>query len=382
MSESDGAGMRDFLVPDLGEGLLDATITGWVVAVGDVVELNQPLCTVETNKAEVEIPSPYAGRIVALGGSEGETLPVGQLLVQIDTGSAPVGQTRTPVLVGYGTDESMDISRRPRAVPKARKLAADLDVDLATVRPGSTTNGIITRDDVLAVAGKPDAVPVRGVQARMATQMVLSRSTIPDAHASVEVDGSGLLRLRDSLAEVARVTPLVLTLRLLVVALGRHRAVNSSWVESADGPQIRAHSDVRLGLAVASERGLVVPAIVDAHAKTLRQLAAEVDDLVSKARAGTLSPAQLGGSTFTVSNFGALGLDEGVPIINYPEAAILGMGSLKPRAVVVDGAVVARPTMKLTLAFDHRVLDGAQAAAFLVDLRGLIEAPETALLDL
>ncbi len=369
--------MSDFLVPDLGEGLQDATITAWAVMVGDVVELNQTLCTVETNKAEVELPSPYAGRVVELGGAEGETLPVGTLLVRIDTGSATL--QRTPVLVGYGTDSGMDRSRRPRAAPKVRKLAADLAVDLHELQPGSGTDGVITRDDVLGASATPaETVAVRGVRARMATQMALSRSRIPDAHASVQVECSALVRLCDRLD----VTPFVLTLRLLVIALARHPMLNATWVESEGEEQIRLHRDVRLGLAVATERGLVVPVVTDAHACTTRRLAAAVDDLVRRARAGTLAPAQLGGSTFTVSNFGALGLDEGVPVINYPEAAILGMGSLEPRAVVVDGEVVARPTMTLTCAFDHRVADGAQAAAFLTDLRGLIESPDTALLDL
>ncbi|TGD85159.1 2-oxo acid dehydrogenase subunit E2 [Mycolicibacterium sp. CH28] len=368
--------MSDFLVPDLGEGLQDATITGWAVAVGDVVELNQPLCTVETNKAEVEIPSPYAGRIVELGGAEGETLAVGTLLVRIDTG--PVEPVRTPVLVGYGTDNGMDRSRRPRAAPKVRKLAADLAVDLSGLQPGSGTDGIITREDVLGAASTPaDTLVVRGAHARMATQMALSRSRIPDAHASVQVDCSALLRLRDRLD----VTPFVLTLRMLLIALGRHPLLNATWVDGDGGAQIRLHSDVRLGIAVASERGLVVPVIADAHRLTTRRLAAAVEQLVGKARNGSLSPAELGNSTFTVSNFGALGLDEGVPVINYPEAAILGVGSLRPRAVVIDDEVVARPTMTLTCAFDHRVADGAQVAAFLTDLRGLIEAPEIALLD-
>ncbi|MGY4711744.1 dihydrolipoamide acetyltransferase family protein [Mycolicibacterium sp. CBM1] len=368
--------MKDFLVPDLGEGLQDATITGWAVAVGDVVELNQILCTVETNKAEVEIPSPYAGRVVALGGAEGETLPVGTLLVRIDAGSAP--ETRTAVLVGYGTDNGMDRSRRPRAAPKVRKLAADLAVDLSSLQPGSGSGGIITRDDVLGASvsvSRAETMVVRGVHARMAAQMSLSRSQIPDAHASVQVDCSALLSLSEGLG----VTPLVLTLRLLVMALGRHPLLNATWVDGAGEAQIRLHSDVRLGVAVATDRGLVVP-VVDGN-RTTRELATAVEDVVMRARAGTLAPSQLGGSTFTVSNFGALGLDEGVPVINYPEAAILGLGSLKPRAVVVDGAVVARPTMTLTCAFDHRVADGAQVAAFLTDLRGLIETPETALLD-
>ncbi|AMO62458.1 pyruvate/2-oxoglutarate dehydrogenase complex, dihydrolipoamide acyltransferase component [Mycolicibacterium phlei] len=395
---------REFLVPDLGEGLEDATITGWSVAVGDEVELNQTLCTVETNKAQVEIPSPFAGRILELGGREGDTLPVGAVLVRIETDVAapepePAPGNRRAVLVGYGADDAMDSSRRTgaaprhrarghraRAKPPVRKLAADLDVDLGAVA-GSGPDGIVTRDDVLAAAGQvpaDDMVPVRGVQAEMAHRMTLSRSRIPDAHGSVQVDGSALLALRDKLRERTGddITPFVLTLRLLTIVLGRHPQLNATWVDTSDGPQIHRHPAIHLGFGVAAARGLLVPVIRDAQTLTTRALAATVTRLIAAAREGTLKPAELQGSTFTVSNFGALGLDEGVPVINYPEAAILGIGSLKPRAVVVDGAVVARPTMTLTCAFDHRVADGAQVAAFLGELRGLIEAPETALLDL
>jgi 2-oxoisovalerate dehydrogenase E2 component (dihydrolipoyl transacylase) len=379
-----GDGVLEFTVPDLGEGLEDATITRWQVAVGDEVALNQVLCTVETNKAEVEIPSPYAGRIVELGGAEGETLSVGAPLVRIAS-SDPVA--RKPVLVGYGTDDAMDGSRRrPRAKPPVRKLAAELHVDMASVAPGSGPDGIVTRDDVLAAVDAPrqDDVPVSGVRLEMARRMALSRREIPDAHASVQVDCSALLRLRDRLAAASAepITPFVLTLRLLTVALGRHPVLNSTWIDTVDGPRIHVHPTVHLGIGVAAPRGLLVPVVPDAPAKTTRELAAAVNRLVAEARAGTLKPTELQGSTFTVSNFGALGLDEGVPVINHPEAAILGIGSLKPRAVVVDGAVVARPTMTLTCAFDHRVADGAQAAAFLGELRDLIESPELALLDL
>ena len=382
--------MRDFLVPDLGEGLEDATITGWQVAVGDEVTLNQVLCTVETNKAEVELPSPYPGRIVELGGAEGQTLSVGTLLVRIATEAPAAG--RQPVLVGYGTDTAMDVTRRPpapdrpRAKPPVRKLAAELDVDLAAVAPGSGPDGIVTRHDVLAAAERPsqqDAV-VSGVRLEMARRMSLSRREIPDAHASVQVDCTRLMQLRDRLAQATTepITPFVLTLRLLTVALGRHPRMNSTWVDTVAGPRIHVHPGVQLGIGVAAPRGLLVPVVTDAQAKTTRELAAEVARLVAAAREGTLKPAELQGSTFTVSNFGALGLDEGVPVINHPEAAILGIGSLKPRAVVVDGAVVARPTMTLTCAFDHRVADGAELAAFLRELRELIESPELALLDL
>ncbi|RAV08750.1 2-oxo acid dehydrogenase subunit E2 [Mycolicibacterium sp. GF69] len=393
--------MMDFRVPDLGEGLEDATITAWSVSVGDEVELNQTLCTVETNKAEVEIPSPYAGRVVELGGGAGETLAVGATLVRIATDAEPPAQKRKPVLVGYGADDAMDHSRRSaappttvgqhrsRAKPAVRKLAAERNVDLGALT-GSGPDGVITRDDVLAAAGTsapgPDMARVGGVQAEMARRMTLSRREIPDAHTSVQVDATSLLRLRDRLrdrtGEEAPITPFVLTLRLLTIALGHHPHLNATWVDTTDGAQVHFHAAVHLGFGVAAPRGLLVPVVGDAHLKTTRELGEAVARLIRDARAGTLKPTELQGSTFTVSNFGALGLDDGVPVINYPEAAILGVGSLKPRAVVVDDEVVARSTMSLTCAFDHRITDGATVAAFMCELRDLIEAPETALLDL
>jgi 2-oxoisovalerate dehydrogenase E2 component (dihydrolipoyl transacylase) len=385
--------VKEFVVPDLGEGLEEVTLSCWRVAVGDDVELNQPLCSVETAKAEVEIPSPYAGRIVEMHGAEGDVLAVGSPLVRIDTapGATPVAtasngelSTHRPVLVGYGADDALDTSRRrPKAKPSVRKLAAELLVDLGDVQPGP--DGLISRDAVLAAAGvgaeRPgvsyDVLPVRGVHAHMAERMTLSRSKIPDAHASVQVDCTGLMRLRDEV-----ISPFVLTLRFVVIALTHNKILNSSWVDGPDGPQVHSHHAIHLGFAVAAPRGLLVPVIADAQDKTTRELAECVARLIREARAGTLKPAELAGSTFTVSNFGALGLDEGVPVINYPEAAILGMGSLKPRPMVLDDTVVVRPQMTLTCVFDHRVADGANVAQFLGELRGLIESPETALLDL
>jgi 2-oxoisovalerate dehydrogenase E2 component (dihydrolipoyl transacylase) len=391
-SPADHDRVKAFVVPDLGEGLEEVTLSCWRVAVGDDVELNQPLCLVETAKAEVEIPSPYAGRIVELRGAEGDVLTVGSLLVRIDaTPEAPQAaasngelSTRRPVLVGYGADDALDTSRRrPKAKPSVRKLAAELLVDLGTVPPGP--DGLVSREAVLAAAGvgaeRPgvsyDVLPVRGVHAHMAERMTLSRSNIPDAHASVQVDCAALMRLRDEV-----ISPFVLTLRFLVIALTHNKILNSTWVDGPDGPQVHSHHAIHLGFAVAAPRGLLVPVVTDAQDKTTRELAECVARLIREARAGTLQPAELAGSTFTVSNFGALGLDDGVPVINYPEAAILGMGSLKPRPTVLDDTLVIRPQMRLTCVFDHRVADGAQVAKFLGELRRLIESPETALLDL
>jgi 2-oxoisovalerate dehydrogenase E2 component (dihydrolipoyl transacylase) len=405
--------VKAFVVPDLGEGLEEVTLSCWRVAIGDDVELNQPLCSVETAKAEVEIPSPYAGRILEIRGAEGDVLAVGSLLVRIDTtpgatdeaprpAANPVAatasngesSTRRPILVGYGADDALDTSRRrPKAKPSVRKLAAELLVDLGDVPPGP--DGLISREAVLAAAGvgaeRPgvsyDVLPVRGVHAHMAERMTLSRSNIPDAHASVQVDCTALMRLRDRLSAAVGdgdkvITPFLLTLRLLVITLTHNKILNSTWVDGPDGPQVHSHHAIHLGFAVAAPRGLLVPVVADAQDKTTRELAECVARLIREAHAGTLKPGELAGSTFTVSNFGALGLDDGVPVINHPEAAILGMGSLKPRPMVVDDTIVIRPQMTLTCVFDHRVADGADVARFLGELRRLIESPETALLDL
>ena len=387
--------VKSFRVPDLGEGLEEVTVTCWNVTVGDDVELNQTLCSVETAKAQVEIPSPYTGRIVEMGGAEGDVLTVGAVLVRIDTAprdgaaaAARNGEATVPTLVGYGADAGIDASRRrnrPLAAPPVRKLAKDLAVDLASLQRGG--DGVITRADVLAAAhasgAEADVRPVRGVQARMAEKMTLSHREIPAAKVSVEVDCTALLGLRERFRSAHQeITPFVLTLRMLVIALTHNMILNSTWVDSSEGPQVHGHPGVHLGFGVATERGLLVPVITDAQNKTTRELAGRTAELITGAREGTLTPTELRGSTFSVSNFGALGVDDGVPVINHPEAAILGMGAIKPRPVAVGDEVVVRPTMTLTCVFDHRVADGAQVAQFICELRGLIESPEAALLDL
>ncbi len=418
--------VKQFMLPDLGEGLTEAALVQWRVEVGDHVNLNDVLCSVETAKAEVELPSPFAGRVSRRHGTEGDVLEVGSVLVEIDIAPASPAAPRTngsqppacdsappttaSVLVGYGADATADTSRRrgghrgrsgrgrAPVAPPARKLAAELRLDLTDVKPG--LSGVITREDVLAAAavagrdeadGKPgrgyDILPVNRVQLRMAERMSKSRAEIPDAHASVAVDCTSLVALRDRFRSTVaedgpRITTFVLAMRLLVVTLGHNKIFNSSWSDTPNGPQIHVHRSVHLGFGVATDRGLVVPVVADAQDKTTLALAARVTELVRGAREGTLKPTELQGSTFTVSNFGALGLDEGVPVINYPEAAILGIGSLKSQYVVIDGEPVIRPMMTITCAFDHRIADGAQVAKFLCEIRDLIESPEMALLDL
>jgi pyruvate dehydrogenase E2 component (dihydrolipoamide acetyltransferase) len=266
-------------------------------------------------------------------------------------------------------------------------------VDLAALGTGSGPEGTLTRKDVEAAAaasateaaGERGAesgtrsIPVLGVRARTAAHMERARREIPDAHCSLTADFSRVLALRDMLR--ARdaghaATPFTL---LLTLTLRDHPRLNATFVQ--DGPAIRTYDAVHLGIGTATPRGLVVPVLRDAQDLSTVRLAQEAARLAAGARRGELAPRELAGSTFTVSNFGALGLDEGVPVVNHPEAAILGVGSIRPRPHVVESdRLVVRPTAKLTCAFDHRVCDGAEAAAFLTALCELAENPETVLL--
>jgi pyruvate dehydrogenase E2 component (dihydrolipoamide acetyltransferase) len=227
-------------------------------------------------------------------------------------------------------------------------------------------------------------VPLQGIRARIAERMTAAHAEIPDAAATVEADCSQLLAIRDRLRRSSHpgaeaVTPFALVLRLLVATLLEHPILNSRL--DADARVIRLQESVHLGVGTSTDRGLVVPVVRDAQRLTTLELAQEVRRLAEWARAGTLPPAELVGSTFTVSNFGSFGLDDGIPIINHPEVAILGVGAIRPRAVVVDGIVAARPTARLSCAFDHRVLDGAEVGGFLARLRELVETPALLLLD-
>jgi 2-oxoisovalerate dehydrogenase E2 component (dihydrolipoyl transacylase) len=435
---------RTFAVPDLGEGLEEVTIVQWCVEPGDRVVLNQTLCVVETAKAEVEIPSPYDGCVTEFGGHDGDTLKVGSMLARFDVNAAVVtADTGTPspaessparsstvsngvgaTLVGYGPDPALDRSRRPLAAPAVRKLAIDQGVSLRDVSPGSGRNGIVTSGDVelasaLAqslsthTAARPDArsetvrstesspasnansvadaspagangsttvIAVTGVRARIATHMALSRRTIADATCTLQVDATHLLELRDALNRSAEtpVTAFALLCRIVVAALGDSPMLNASFHDEPE--EIHVHRNIHLGIGTATGRGLVVAVIRDAHTRGLASLGNEIRRVTTAAKDATLAPAEMVGSTFTISNFGSLGLDDGIPIINAPQAAILGVGSIALRPWVVDGCVVARSTLSMTLAFDHRICDGREAARLLTDVRALVEQPERLLL--
>ncbi|GAA5160958.1 MULTISPECIES: dihydrolipoamide acetyltransferase family protein [Amycolatopsis] len=402
--------MPDFLLPDLGEGLTEAEIVRWLVEVGDTITVDQPVVEVETAKAAVEVPAPFAGVVMARHGEPGEALEVGKPLITVaesaftEPGVVTAAEGSGNVLIGYGTPNAAPRRRQRRAgtvvldrpagaagviSPLVRKLARDNGLDLNGIS-GSGPGGIIRRADVEAALaerkGRRDGdgdrrVPLRGLRKVIADKLSTSRREIPEATVWVDADATALLAAREALnaADPARpVSLLALLARFTVAGLRRFPELNAR----VEGEEIVVLGAVHLGFAAQTERGLVVPVVPDADRMSTRELGAAIAARTAAARAGQLSPHQLTGGTFTVNNYGVFGVDGSAAIINHPEAAILGIGRIVARPWIVDGEVRARKVCQLTLAFDHRVCDGGTAGGFLRFVADCVEAPVTALGDL
>ncbi|OUS96416.1 dihydrolipoamide acetyltransferase family protein [Rhodococcus sp. NCIMB 12038] len=401
-----------FLLPDLGEGLTEADITEWRVRVGDTVTVDQVVVEVETAKAAVEVPIPFEGTVISLHGDEGSTLKVGTPLITVSGTPAAHEQYREEeragsgnVLIGYGTSE--DTRRRRRRVaanrevtqvhkasatrvisPVVRNLARQNDLDLSRL-PGSGPGGVINRADVeraLATTPATDAVdaqriPIKGLRKAVADKLSTSRREIPDATTWVDVDATDLLAARQSinaaLPEDDKVSLMALLARLALAALARYPELNSTV--DTERNEIVRYRHVHLGIAAQTPRGLVVPVIERADSLTTVDLARQLRDTTALAREGTLPPSRLTGGTFTLNNYGVFGVDGSTPIINHPEAAILGVGRIVDKPWVVDGQLAVRKVMQVSLSFDHRVCDGGVAGGFLRLFADYIENPITVL---
>ena len=424
---------QTFHLPDVGEGLTEADILSWRVGVGDTVTVDQVVVEVETAKAAVEVPVPFAGTVTALHGAPGATLRVGEPLISVGapspttTAAPPLDEPSGNVLIGYGTSADKPARRRraaapPRTVasppappreheappraqaapavarvisPVVRDLAREHGLDLSTVRP-SGVGGVIRRADVDAAlaartaapaqegtaAGRSDVrIPLNGLRKAVADKLTTSRREIPEATTWVDVDATALLDARAAmnatLPDTERVGLLALLARLTVAALRRFPQLNASV--DVDRRQIVQHGRVHLGIAAQTPRGLVVPVIADADTLTTVELARRLAETTALARDGALPPARLTGGTFTLNNYGVFGVDGSAPIINHPEAAILGIGRILDRPWVVDGAIVVRKVAQVSLAFDHRVCDGGEAGGFLRLFADYVEDPVRAL---
>jgi len=395
--------IRDFALPDLGEGLTESELVAWHVAVGDTVTLNQPLAEVETAKAIVQLPSPFAGVIAQLYAEPGQTIAVGARIASFELAVAEStpAETRTPVLVGYGPTVETDArpkrkqrtfaetevdpaplptdSARWLAAPPVRKLAHDLGIDLGTI-VGTGEGGAVTRDDVqratpTAAPGRADIrIPIKGVRKATAAAMVASAFTAPHVTEFLTIDVTRTVELVARLrAEGASATLLAVAAKAMCLAAGRTPEVNSRWDDAA--AEIVQYAAVHLGVAVATPRGLMVPVVRDAGRLTLGDLTDAIAAIASDARAGGLPPTALTGSTISVTNVGVFGVDTGTPIINPGEAAILAIGAVRRLPWEHEGAVALREVMTLSLSFDHRLVDGEQGSRFLVDIGRILTDP-------
>jgi pyruvate dehydrogenase E2 component (dihydrolipoamide acetyltransferase) len=428
--------MPDFLLPDLGEGLDEAEVIAWRVKPGDRVAVDEVIAEVETAKAVVELPVPYAGVVIALHAKPGSTVSVGQPLITIATDAPAAGfhepgvvvpdaragdeEASGSVLIGYGTTAAPARSRRGRrreragaaapagapgrvAVisPLVRKEARDAGLDLTSIT-GTGPAGLIRRQDVrqaiaeltsrqrpasaTADAGQqPEAgerrIPLRGARRAAADKLSRSRREIPEATVWVDVDATALAGTRRALnaADPARpVSLLALLARFAVLGLRRYPELNAR----IERDEIVVPERVNLGFAAQTDHGLVVPVVHDAHRLTTRDLSARLTERGAAARERRLAPADLAGGTFTVNNYGVFGVDGSAAIINHPEVAILGMGRVIDRPWVVDGQLAVRKVTELTLSFDHRACDGGTAGGFLRYVADCIESPSAALGDM
>ncbi|MFB6848225.1 dihydrolipoamide acetyltransferase family protein [Streptomyces sp. NPDC056373] len=488
------AQVLEFKLPDLGEGLTEAEIVRWLVEVGDVVAIDQPVVEVETAKAMVEVPCPYGGVVTARFGEEGTELPVGAPLITVAVGEQPTSGAEDTgsggsgnVLVGYGTSEAPARRRRvrqerplsgapatagragsagspagradaaaargpvspgqtraqtggsvstvhgradgttadgsrtaggpvPVISPLVRRLARQNGLDLRDLT-GSGPDGLILRADVEhalrasgtqgapaapqpvdvrhapspALASRSSAAaapggtrapltgetrtPLKGIRGAVADKLARSRREIPDATCWVDADATELMRARAAMnaAGGPKISLLALLARICTAALARFPELNSTV--DAEAREVVRFDHVHLGFAAQTDRGLVVPVVRDAQARDAESLTAEFARLTEAGRTGTLTPGELTGGTFTLNNYGVFGVDGSTPIINHPEAAMLGVGRIVPKPWVHEGELAVRQVVQLSLTFDHRVCDGGVAGGFLRYVADCVEQP-------
>jgi 2-oxoisovalerate dehydrogenase E2 component (dihydrolipoyl transacylase) len=389
-----------FKLPDVGEGVAEAEIVAWHVKVGDTVKEDDPLIDVMTDKATVEIGAPVAGKIVSRKGEAGDKAAVGNELVVIATDEAQTSQPKTlpetapipsPPAEPPRARESSERKRAPLAAPAVRARARTLGVDLVDIE-GSGPDGRITHDDLDRILLKSrvssearasrapakdeiEEIRVIGLRRQIAETMLDAKRRIPHFTYVEEVDVTALETVRKDLneARVDRLTVLPFIIRALVKIMPEHPGINAHFDDNEG--VIRRHAAVNCGIATQTRRGLLVPVIRHAEALDVQELASEIARLSEATRSGKIGREELVGSTITVTSLGPLGGIAATPIIKPPEVAIVGVNRIAERPVVRDGRIVVRKVMNLSSSFDHRVVDGFDAASFIQSLKALLESP-------
>jgi pyruvate dehydrogenase E2 component (dihydrolipoamide acetyltransferase) len=406
----------EFLLPDIGEGVVEAEILRWFVQPGDAVVEDQPIAEVMTDKATVTIPSPKRGVVTRLLWKEGDLAKVHHALVEIEVeaGSSEVapalpipGSTTSPpapaspppagvfrAAAAQAVDRASPGASGPAkalAAPAVRALAREMGVNLQGV-PGTGPGGRITKEDVRAgsrpgaraAEGTVEVVPVRGLRRRIAEKMALSKRTAAHFTFVEQVDATELVALKEKLARAAapegvKVTFLPIVLKAAVAALRKFPQLNASFDEERG--EIHRKHWYDLGIAAATDQGLTVPVVRRVDHRSIVDLAREIERLGADSRAGRLRPEDVGNSTFTVTSLGALGGMFATPVINFPEVAILGVHRIRPTPVVRGGQVVVRDVLYVSLTSDHRVVDGSEAAEFTYEVIRHLEDPSLLFLD-
>ncbi len=402
----------EFKLPDVGEGVVEGEIVKWHVREGDSVNEDQLLVEVLTDKATIQIPSPAKGKVLKLLAKEGAIVKVGETLIIIgDEGETPqpAAIKDEPSSVKPVSPSQIPPTETPKteggqvmAPPAIRKLARDLNVDLTRIR-GTGSEGRITREDVMQASkslpqsasavtetkvrpstGPEERIPLHGIRRIIAEKMVKSRRTAAHVTHVDEVDMTELVALRQKMKSEAeesgvKLTYLPFIIKAVVKALKDHPYLNSALDDEKS--EIVLKKFYNIGIAAAAPDGLVVPIVKDANHKSVMQVAKEIETLSEKARTGKLELSELQGGTFTITNIGPFGGVLSTPIINYPEVAIMGIHKITPRAVVREGQVTTREMTYLSLSFDHRVLDGAEAALFTNDVIKYLQNPQLLLTE-
>lgn len=375
----------DFVLPDLGEGIAEGEIRRWLVKEGDAVNEHQTVLEVETDKAVVEVPSPKKGFVQKIYKLEGEIAKVGDVLLTI---SEKLEQKKEEKK-SFGVVGTLPEAEEVLATPAVRNLAKRLGVNIEKIK-GTGPMGRITEDDVTKVSGRAkeatkdqygsvERVPIKGVRRSIAKNLLASMRTAAFVTGMDDADVSTLWRLREKEKKIALVKGIKLTflpffMKAVQHALKAHPMLNASVDES--GEEIVVKKYFNIGVAVDTSEGLMVPVVKDVDKKTILELAKELQDLSEKAKERKIKLEELKGSTFTISNFGSFGGTYATPIINYPDVAILGTGKISERPWIKDGQIVIRKILSLSLTFDHRVVDGAEAAQFLNKIVQYLEDPD------
>ncbi|NBI05382.1 dihydrolipoamide acetyltransferase family protein [Senegalia massiliensis] len=439
--------MYKFKFADIGEGIHEGKLLKWMFDVGDEVKDGDTLFLVETDKVNAEIPSPVDGVIKKLLAEEGDTIHVGDVVVEIDDGeesesleekSEKKGETRKETIdegkdmagvvgeleVGEDVLESSDENegkeeitskKKSLATPVARKLAKDLGIDINSIS-GSGANGRVMKEDIykasemkeksdqkddskgnnkksyikdidipkIKIDGEVERVKVSKMRKTIAENMVLSKSVIPHASSMDDFDVSELVEFRKEQKEIAdkqgiKLTYMPFIIKAITLALKEYPILNSSY--DMENEEIILKKYYNIGIAVDTPEGLMVPVVKNADRKGILEISKEMNDLIEKSQNRTIGLENLRGGTFSITNYGAVGSTYGVPVIKYPEAAILGIGRITKKPVVKDGEIVIRDIVPISLSIDHRIIDGADAGRFLNKVKEYLQDPMLLLLS-